>query len=54
MYNKCDSILIKDTEGNIFNKSKNKPNLLEFDLNPINIIKNMKRNIEKKIILLLP
>ena len=44
---KCGCILIKDTNGNIFQTLKHKQNLLECDLNPIDIIKNMKRNTEK-------
>ena len=44
---KCGCILIKDTNGNIFQTLKHRQNLLECDLNPIDIIKNMKRNTEK-------
>ena len=45
---KCGSILIKDKEGNIFYTLKSNPNpILTYELNPINIIKNMKTKFEE-------
>ena len=43
---KCGSILLKDEEGNIHYTVKSKQNRLPYDLNPITIIKNMKKKTE--------
>ena len=43
---KCGSILIKDKEGNIFYTLKSNPSpILPYELNPIIIIKNMKKKL---------
>ena len=45
---KCGSILLKDEEGNIFYTVKSKQHRLPYDLNPITIIKNMKKKTEEE------
>ena len=45
---KCGSILIKDKEGNIFYTLKSNPSpILPYELNPIIIIKNMKKKLDE-------
>ena len=44
---KCGSILIKDSEGNIYYTLKSKQKKLSNDINPISLIKNMKKITEE-------
>ena len=46
--NNCGSILIKTPDNNIYYTLKSKQKIRNIELNPIEIIKNMKKNTENK------